>query len=146
MSDSKQKLFLHRYPLEPVLGMVLGVAFGWGLFGAGFGALAGYFVRVLRRQLFEEEPAGAASGAADSAPDAAEGRDQEALEDAYRVLGVSPESDTAEIRRIYRNLAASFHPDGLASFSEDQRKEAEEAFVRIRIAWERIAAVRGVRS
>jgi hypothetical protein len=142
MSDSNAKIFLHRYPLEPVLGMVLGVAFGWGLFGAGFGALAGYFVRVLRQQLFEGDPG--ADSFEDSAADPDKG--DELLTDAYRVLGVSPESETAEIRKVYRNLAASFHPDGLSSFSEEQRKEAEEAFVRIRNAWEHVAAVRGVRS
>ena len=136
MPDTKAALFLRRYPVEPVSGMLLGVVFGWGLFGAGFGALAGYFVRVLRKQIFEEVE--------ETGPP--QEPDKETLADAYRVLGVSPESETAEIRKVYRNLAASFHPDGLSSFSEDQRKEAEEAFVRIRSAWERIAAGRGVRA
>ncbi|MFW5715460.1 MAG: J domain-containing protein [bacterium] len=56
----------------------------------------------------------------------------------YEVLGVPPETDTNEIKRVYRTLAAQFHPDSLHGLSSEQQKAATEAFMRIRNAYERI--------
>lgn len=144
MADLRPGEILSRYPLEPLFGMALGVLFGWGLFGAGMGALIGYFLRVLRRQFFEDAVPG---GGEDSSEKGTGGNPEgaEAALEAYRVLGVDPESSTAEIRRVYRSLAASFHPDGMASLTEEQRREAEQAFVRVRGAWETVARLRGER-
>jgi hypothetical protein len=56
----------------------------------------------------------------------------------YEVLGVSPESRTEEIKRVYRTLAAQFHPDSLHGLSPEQQHAATEAFMRIRNAYESI--------
>ncbi len=56
----------------------------------------------------------------------------------YEVLGVPPEAGTDEIKRVYRTLAAQFHPDSLHGLSAEQQKAATEAFMRIRNAYERI--------
>ncbi len=56
----------------------------------------------------------------------------------YEVLGVAPESSTAEIKRVYRTLAAQFHPDSLHGLSSEQKNAATEAFIRIRTAYENI--------
>lgn len=123
-----------RYPLEPFIGSITGILLGWGLFGLLFGALLGYFGRVLRLMIetdSEEE--------IDS-----ETEENPRLLEAYRVLGVQPETDIGEVRRVYRRLAASFHPDGMTVLDGSQQKEAEEAFLRIRSAWELVARERGV--
>jgi DnaJ like chaperone protein len=68
---------------------------------------------------------GSASGAG-SGPGAPPRRD--ALQDAYRVLGVSPQASDAEIKRAYRKLMSQNHPDKLAGkgLPESMRAMAEE--------------------
>lgn len=149
------KNLLRAYPVEPIAGALLGLFIGWGLFGIGMGALVGYFVRVFRQllvpTLFQVDIDGDTTGdtSGDNGAEAFQGRsgsgNGEGGQDPYRILGVSSGDATDEIRRVYRTLASSFHPDSMASLSEFQRKEAEEAFVRIRMAWEFIARERGIR-
>ncbi len=56
----------------------------------------------------------------------------------YELLGVSPDTPREEVKRVYRTLAAQFHPDSLAGLSASQREAASEAFLRIRSAYEKI--------
>lgn len=56
----------------------------------------------------------------------------------YEVLGVPPDTGTGEIKKVYRTLAAQFHPDSLHGLSPEQQTAATEAFMRIRNAYERI--------
>ena len=56
----------------------------------------------------------------------------------YELLGVSSDTSPEEIRKVYRTLAAQFHPDGLHGLSPEQREAAAEAFLRIRRAYEKI--------
>jgi hypothetical protein len=58
--------------------------------------------------------------------------------DAAALLGVGEAADARELQGAYRLLASQFHPDSLAVFEEPQRKEATEAFVRIRGAYDRL--------
>jgi DnaJ like chaperone protein len=55
-----------------------------------------------------------------------------------RVLGVPPRADAAEVKRVYRQLAAQFHPDTASSLTDRQRQESEEAFMRIHRAYKRL--------
>ena len=55
---------------------------------------------------------------------------------ACRVLGISPEADRDELRVAYRQLAAHMHPDTAPVLDQHQKAELEEAFLRIRNAYD----------
>lgn len=59
-------------------------------------------------------------------------------ERACMLLGVPQNADRAQVRRAYRRLAAEFHPDGTRVLEAHQRRQAEEAFIRIRAAYEQL--------
>ena len=67
------------------------------------------------------------------------------LEDAYKVLEVSPDATDAEVRAAYRRLALKHHPDKVAALGEDIRKAAEQKFQEINEAKERIYKARGLK-
>ena len=53
------------------------------------------------------------------------------MRDPYTVLQVSPNADTDEIKRAYRNLARRLHPDKAGS-----TPEAEDAFLELKDAYD----------
>lgn len=63
-------------------------------------------------------------------------------EEAYAILGVSPSSSQAEIKKAYRRLMSQHHPDKLVAkgLPEEMMKLATEKAQRIREAYERIKA------
>lgn len=67
------------------------------------------------------------------------------LEDAYKVLEISPEATDAEVRAAYRRLALKHHPDKVAALGEDIRRAAEQKFQEINEAKERIYKARGLK-
>ena len=66
------------------------------------------------------------------------------LDDAYKVLGVSPDATDDELKKAYRRLALEHHPDRVAKLGEDVRKAAEKKFQEINAAKERIWKERGL--
>ena len=56
--------------------------------------------------------------------------------ESYRLLGLEPEAPLRDIKRAYRALAVQFHPDSLHSPEPHQQEAAENAFLRIREAYE----------
>jgi DnaJ-domain-containing protein 1 len=54
---------------------------------------------------------------------------------AWRVLGVSPGAPPAEVKRAYRQLARTVHPDLHPGATEDERRALEARFVEITQAY-----------
>lgn len=49
------------------------------------------------------------------------------LDDAYRVLGISPSATNDEVKSAYRKMALKHHPDKVAALGEDVRRAAEKS-------------------
>lgn len=69
----------------------------------------------------------------------------DSLEEAYKVLEISPDATNDEVRAAYRKLALKHHPDRVAALGEDVRRAAEEKFQRINNAKEKIYKARGMK-
>lgn len=66
------------------------------------------------------------------------------LDDAYKVLGISPNATNDEVKAAYRKMALKHHPDKVAALGEDVRKAAEKKFQEINDAKDRIYKARGL--
>lgn len=67
------------------------------------------------------------------------------LEEAYKVLEITPSATNEEVRAAYRRLALKHHPDRVATLGEDVKKAAEEKFQQINNAKERVYKARGMK-
>lgn len=66
------------------------------------------------------------------------------LDDAYQVLGVSPDATDEQLKKAYRRLALENHPDRVAKLGDDVRRVAEKKLQEINAAKERIWKARGM--
>ena len=46
------------------------------------------------------------------------------LEDAYKVLGITPDATDDEVRKAYKKMVIQHHPDKVANLGEDVKKAA----------------------
>lgn len=56
--------------------------------------------------------------------------------DFYKILGVPKDATESEIKKCYRKLALKWHPDRHANSSEEKKKEAENTFRDVNLAYE----------
>ena len=66
------------------------------------------------------------------------------IEDAYKVLGVSPDASDDEVRKAYRKMALQYHPDRVATLGEDVKAAATKKFQEINDAKDIIYKARGL--
>ena len=66
------------------------------------------------------------------------------LDEAYKILGISPNATNDEVKAAYRKMALKHHPDRVSSLGDDIREAAEKKFQEINIAKERIYKARGL--
>ena len=72
----------------------------------------------------------------DEESDALRQSSREELNEAYRILGIKSGTPFTEVKRVFRSLAANFHPDAAVTLDEQRRTQVQEAFIRIRNAYE----------
>ena len=60
-----------------------------------------------------------------------------------KILGVESSVTDEEIKKAYRKMAISFHPDKVATMGEEYQKGAKEKFQQIQDAYEAIKKRRG---
>ena len=61
----------------------------------------------------------------------------------YTHLGLTPEASDADVKRAYRQLAATHHPDRVAHLGPGAVEQASRRFQEIREAYEKIRSLRG---
>ena len=60
------------------------------------------------------------------------------MEDAYKILDVSPNSSDEEIKKVYKRLDKKYHPDNYATAPKSQQKQAEDKMKEINAAYDAI--------
>ena len=56
----------------------------------------------------------------------------------YKILGLTKNATAADVKKAYRKMAVKYHPDKLIGVSEDIKKLAEEKFLAVKEAYEKI--------
>ena len=54
----------------------------------------------------------------------------------YKILGVTASASNEEVKKAYRKMAITHHPDKVASMGEEYQKGAKEKFLKIQEAYE----------
>ena len=66
------------------------------------------------------------------------------IEDAYAVLEITPQATDEEIKKAYRKMAVKYHPDKVTHLGEEVRKQADEKFQKLNLAYDKIKKSRGI--
>jgi DnaJ like chaperone protein len=67
----------------------------------------------------------------------------ESVDSDFKILDVSTQASEEEVKKAYRKLAMRFHPDRLQGLSENEKKSAEQKFIRVQSAYENIKKKKG---
>ncbi len=71
-------------------------------------------------------------------------REELSLDDAYRILGVSPDASWQDIKRAYKEKMAKCHPDKVSHLNEELQEKARELTLELNNALEVIRKRTGV--
>lgn len=66
------------------------------------------------------------------------------LDEAYKVLGISPDATDDEVKKAYRKMALQYHPDRVASMGPEVQEASKRKFQEINDAKDRIYKARGL--
>lgn len=72
-----------------------------------------------------------------------QGHFEEKLKDPYEILGVSRSSSKSEVKKAYRDLAFKYHPDKVAHLGHELKEHANQKFIEINNAYEKIFSEKG---
>jgi DnaJ like chaperone protein len=56
----------------------------------------------------------------------------------YKILEIDQSSSNEEVKKAYRRMAMKYHPDKVSQLGEEIRKSADEKFIRVNEAYEKI--------
>lgn len=62
---------------------------------------------------------------------------------AYKILGVTPDATDEEVKKAYRQMAVTHHPDKVSHLGEDVQHAAKEKFQQVQAAYDEIKKQRG---
>lgn len=68
---------------------------------------------------------------------------EEKIKDPYEILGVSKNCVKSEVKKAYRDLASKYHPDKVAHLGDDFKEYANQKFIEINNAYEKIFSEKG---
>ena len=63
----------------------------------------------------------------------------------YKILEIEKSATDDEVKKAYRKMAVKYHPDKVVHLGEEFRKAAEEKFLTVQQAYEKIKSERGIR-
>lgn len=63
---------------------------------------------------------------------------------AYKILEIDKDVTDAEVKKAFRTMAKKYHPDKLQGMDEAYKKGAEEKFLKVQEAYEKIQKERGM--
>ena len=69
----------------------------------------------------------------------------QSLEDAYKVLGITPDATDEEVRKAYRKMVIQYHPDKVATLGDDVKEAATRKIQEINEAKDRIYQARNMK-
>ena len=61
----------------------------------------------------------------------------------YKILGIDANATDEEVKKAYRKMAITYHPDKVAQMGEEYQKGAKEKFQKIQDAYEALKKRRG---